>query len=43
MLGYAFMGVVALALDRPKLSQGLSVTAVHAILGLLLLSGFWAW
>jgi len=43
LLGFAVMGFVSLAVDHPKLSQGLIVNVAHASIGLLLLAGFWAW
>jgi hypothetical protein len=43
LLGFAVVGVVALAIDRPRIPQGVAVSGVHALLGLLLLAGFWGW
>jgi len=43
LLGFAAAGFVSLAVDRPRLPQGLAVNAAHLVLGILLLVGFWGW
>jgi hypothetical protein len=43
LLGFAVVGFVALAVDRPRVVQGVAVSGVHTLLGLLLLAGFWGW
>jgi hypothetical protein len=43
LLGFAAVGFVALAVDHPRVPQGLMVNAAHTVLGLLLLAGFWGW
>lgn len=43
LLGFAAAGFVSLAVDHPRVPQGLAVNAAHTLLGLLLLAGFWGW
>jgi hypothetical protein len=43
LLGFAAVGLLSLAVDHPRVPQGLAVSGVHALLGLLLLAGFWGW
>jgi hypothetical protein len=43
LLGFAVVGFVSLAVDHPRLPQAIAVSGAHALLGLLLLAGFWGW
>jgi hypothetical protein len=37
------VGFLSLAVDHPPVPQAVAVSAVHTLLGLLLLAGFWGW
>ena len=43
LLGFAAAGLMALAVERPRPGQGLAVDGAHALMGALLLVGFWGW